>query len=137
MKKILAFGTFDLLHPGHINCLNQAKSLGDKLYVCVARDVNVRKHKGKAPHWDENKRVEEIRKAYKDANITLGYKRNIYKCLTDVKPDIIALGYDQIVFTDKLEEALKERGLTETKIVRLKPFKPEKFKTSFCVKSKE
>ena len=41
MKRVVATGTFDLLHPGHIYYLEQSRALGDELHVIVARDVNV------------------------------------------------------------------------------------------------
>lgn len=48
MKKVMATGTFDLLHPGHGIYLNEAKKLGGedaKLYVVIARDSTVEKEK--------------------------------------------------------------------------------------------
>jgi len=131
MKKILTFGTFDLFHPGHKNFLNQAKKLGDKLFICIARDKNVEKHKHKKPKQDENKRKEELEKNFPEANIRLGYlkKENIYKCLSDIKPNIIALGYDQTIYTDRLEEELAKRNL-KTEVLRMKAYKESIYKSS-------
>ncbi|MCJ7794379.1 MAG: adenylyltransferase/cytidyltransferase family protein, partial [Methanoregulaceae archaeon] len=42
MKRVVATGTFDLLHPGHLYYLEQSKKLGDELFVIVARNTNVR-----------------------------------------------------------------------------------------------
>jgi D-beta-D-heptose 7-phosphate kinase/D-beta-D-heptose 1-phosphate adenosyltransferase len=46
MKKIIVNGTFDILHIGHINLLNYAKSLGDHLLVCIDTDRRVKELKG-------------------------------------------------------------------------------------------
>jgi len=131
MKKVLTFGTFDLFHPGHKSFLDQAASLGDKLFICIARDKNVEKHKEHKSEWDENKRKEQLEKHFPEADIRLGYleKEKIYECLTDIKPDIIALGYDQRIYTEKLEEELKKRNL-KTEIHRMKAFHEEIYKSS-------
>jgi len=133
MKKVLAFGTFDIFHPGHKYFLEQASLLGDELYIRIARDLNVKKYKGKRSKWDESKRLKEVLKYFPDAKVSLGYldKSKIYECLSEIQPDIIALGYDQKIFVEKLGEELKKRELNKTKIVRLKSFKPEKYKSSF------
>ena len=41
LTRVLATGTFDLLHPGHVYFLTQARAMGDELFVIVARDSNV------------------------------------------------------------------------------------------------
>ena len=57
MKKVMAFGSFDILHDGHKHYLKEAKSFGDYLVVIVARDENIVKFKGKKPKNDENYRL--------------------------------------------------------------------------------
>ena len=47
MKTVMAFGTFDLMHPGHEYFLRQAKKRGDYLIAVIARDSTVKKLKGK------------------------------------------------------------------------------------------
>ncbi len=58
MTRVLATGTFDLLHPGHLLYLERSKKLGDELVVIVARDVNV-KHKPK-PIVPEDQRLKMV-----------------------------------------------------------------------------
>ena len=47
MKTIFVNGTFDILHPGHVQLLNYARSLGDSLIVAIDSDQRVRELKGK------------------------------------------------------------------------------------------
>lgn len=126
-KRVVCAGTFDHLHLGHANFLKQAKALGDELIVIVARDENVRRIKNILPEHNENERRESVEKTDIPDKVTLGYTdKDIFKILEDLKPDIIALGYDQRVSEDKLKERLPK-----CKIVRLKPFKPDKYKSSY------
>jgi FAD synthetase len=135
MKKVMIFGVFDLLHPGHLSFLKQAKKLGSFLIVSVARDVNVKKIKGKSPVFSEKKRVEHIKQLKIANKVVLGGTKDPWPHIKKEKPDIIALGYDQGSFVGNLPEELRKRGL-KTKVVRLKPFRPEVFKTSILRKKK-
>lgn len=126
-KRVVCAGTFDHFHLGHANFLKQAKALGDELIVIVARDENVRRIKNILPEHNENERRESVEKTDIPDKVTLGYTdKDIFKILENLKPDIIALGYDQRVSEDKLKERLPK-----CKIVRLKPFKPDKYKSSY------
>ena len=129
MKKILAFGTFDHLHPGHIYFLKEAKNLGDELHVIIALDETVKKVKKNFPRWDETKRIKEVSKISEVDFTYLGSPYNHYECLDFIKPDVIALGYDQRSFTDSLGNELRKRSLT-TKIIRIDSYEPEKYKSS-------
>lgn len=123
MIKILAFGTFDKLHQGHINFLKQAKKKGDRLYVVLARDVNIKKIKGHWPKDNEKKRIKKLQKTKIADVVLLGYKqyKNRTKIIKKIKPHVICLGYDQ----PKLK--LKNKKI---KIIRLHPYQPKKYKSS-------
>ena len=54
--KVITFGTFDLLHIGHINILKNAKSLGDELIVGVSTDKFSIEKKNRKPIYNENDR---------------------------------------------------------------------------------
>jgi len=130
-KIVLAFGTFDLLHPGHKFFLKQCRKKGDKLVVLVARDKTVKHLKSKTPVYSEIKRMEKIRNLKIADLVVLGkhdYKKR-YDILEMIRPDIICLGYDQKFFVKNLNQVLKKIKLN-CKIVRIKPFKPEKYKSS-------
>jgi len=129
MKRVLVFGTFDGLHPGHINFFQQAKKLGDELIIVVARDATVERVKGRRPRKNENARLSDARNAGIAGEVLLGNLGDPYAIIKQIKPDIIALGYDQTSFTANLESELKKAAIS-VKIVRLKPHKPEIFKSS-------
>lgn len=127
-KKVIVFGTFDLIHPGHAYFLKQAKEYGDYLVVVIARDNTVCAVKGKAPQFDENERKDNINKLNIADKVVLGCldPNDRYKVIVDEKPDIIALGYDQKVFVDKLVDVIDDN----VQIVRIPPYMPEVYKSS-------
>jgi len=131
-KKVMVFGTFDIIHPGHINFLKQAKKHGNHLTIVIARDQTVKQVKSRLPLNNENKRQQNIIKTKLADQVVLGNLDNKYKIIKQLKPDIICLGYDQIAFTEKLEEKLEEFNLN-CKIIKLKPYQPEKYKSSKIV----
>lgn len=133
MKKVLVFGTFDILHEGHRFLFKEAKKHGDFLIVVVARDKTVSRVKKRKTVFNEEKRLQAVLGVSDVDYAFLGYVDDVYKVLDDVGPDVICLGYDQSHFVDKLEGELKKRKL-KTKIVRLPPFKEHKFKSSLLRK---
>jgi len=128
MKKVIVFGTFDVVHPGHLHFFEQAKKFGE-LFVVIARDQNVKKVKGKKPCHSEKVRKSNLVKLKITHKIYLGDLWDPYKIIAKVKPDIIALGYDQDSFTKNLCEELKKRKI-KAKIIRLKSHQPHKYKSS-------
>ena len=129
MKKVMAFGTFDGLHEGHLDFFRQAKEYGNYLIVAVARDVNVKKIKSRLPVNNENERLAIVKQCGLVDEARLGYENDPYKIIKEVKPDVICIGYDQNSFNKNLEARLQEMGL-DIKIYTLKAYKPEKFKSS-------
>lgn len=134
----MVFGTFDIVHPGHINFFEQARTLAGKrdpyLIVSLARDKNVLRIKGKAPQSGERIRLTKIKSIKEVDRAILGALGNHLPHIIKEQPDIIALGYDQNAYVKGLRIALKNAGLT-VKIVRLKPYFPNKYKTSLIRKS--
>ncbi len=129
-KKVMVFGTFDIFHPGHRYFLREAKKLGDYLVVVVARDKTVEKVKKEKPYHNEEERKRVLEKSKIADKVILGNLGNKYKVIKDYRPDVIALGYDQKIFTDKLTEKLKELNLVDVKIKRLAAYQPYKYKSS-------
>ncbi|HEX8974309.1 MAG TPA: adenylyltransferase/cytidyltransferase family protein [Patescibacteria group bacterium] len=137
MKKVLVFGTFDIFHEGHRNFLKQARKHGEFLRVVVARDATVLKVKGRLPRSSEQQRADTIRKSRLADEVVLGNLNDKYAVVRDFKPDVICLGYDQEFFTAELRRKLNESGLERTKIIRLEPFEPDKYKSSLLRRKME
>lgn len=133
MKKILVFGTFDGLHPGHLNFLQQAAKLG-QVFVVVARDANVVHIKARKSHFSERSRLLKVAKVPNVFYARLGSQENFLQPIIEIEPDIIALGFDQKTFTpNELKTKLRKINLAP-KIIRLKSFQPEKYKSSLLPK---
>lgn len=130
MKKVMCFGTFDILHPGHEFFLSEARKLGDYLVVVIARDEIVGMVKGRPPMHREDSRLSQVRQLGIADKVMLGnLGPDRLKLIMEEKPGIICLGYDQKSFTENLGERLLERGL-KVEIVRLPPFQPDIYKSS-------
>ncbi|MDB5204073.1 MAG: cytidyltransferase-related domain [Candidatus Taylorbacteria bacterium] len=94
-KKVLVFGTFDRLHPGHLYFLTEAKKLGH-LYISVSSDESALQRKGKNPIHNIKERMEALRQLNIAVEVLEGDKTlNEWTAIKIAKPDIIALGFDQ------------------------------------------
>ena len=120
MVRVLATGTFDILHPGHLLYLSGARSLGDELYVIVARDFMI-KHKPK-PVVPEEQRLAMVQALRVVDKAMLGSEKDIFEPLREIRPDIIALGANQFFKEKDLEEQLRVHGI-DAKVVRINSFK--------------
>lgn len=128
-KTVMAFGTFDYFHAGHENFLKQAAALGSVLIVVIARDETVKNVKGLRATNSEKKRLKDVSVCPYVTKAVLGNLDDKYRIIKKYKPDIIALGYDQFVFTYKLRTFLIKEKM-DTEIIRLQAFKPSAFKSS-------
>ncbi len=127
--RVLAQGSFDLIHPGHLFYLTQAKKQGDYLIVIVARDSTIKRIKHRKPIFPEKMRLEMIRSLKMVNEAVLGGKGNILDKVVELKPDVIVLGYDQDVSREELQTKLKARGLN-CKIVRASAHQPGYYKST-------
>lgn len=123
--RVLSCGTFDNLHPGHIAYLEQAAKLGNELCVVVARDENVKRIKGRYPEQNEEIRKKRLAQELVVDHVFLGYPgKDFLKIVQEIKPDIIALGYDQ-----KRPSGLEDLfSICQIKV--LDSYYPEKYKSS-------
>lgn len=118
IKVVFIGGGFEVIHAGHLHTVNQAKKLGDVLVAVVARDDTIRKRKGRKPISPESERVDLLSALRLVDAAILGGRGNIYDTLEKVRPDVVALGYDQYhTVTDVKREAVR-RGL-QVSVVRL------------------
>jgi len=125
----MVFGTFDILHPGHIHFLKQAKSMGDFLIVSIARQEHIRRIKGRQAIHSEQERKKMLEAVKYVNKVVLGSKDDYIGHILKQKPDIIVLGYDQKYFTEGLTEKLRKKGLN-VRITRLRAYKPGIYKSS-------
>ena len=132
MTRIMVFGTFDMIHPGHEDLFRQARELEADPYLIVslARDSVAARYKKNELHNDEEARLRMLEAHPSVDKAVLGDEVGYIAHIVRESPDIIALGYDQEgEYVDRLAEELAAAGLTP-RIVRLSPHKPEIYKTS-------
>lgn len=130
-KKVLVFGTFDGIHPGHIFFLNKAKELGD-LYISLASNKSILTRKIKAPKKTESQRLEDI-KNLNVGKVTIGDTvLGRWSEIKKIKPTIIAVGYDQKTLKANLKKIQKDFGFT---IVTIKSYMPKKYHSSIIKKT--
>lgn len=118
MVRVMASGVFDLIHPGHISYLQQARAYGDELVVVVACDdtVRKRKHEPITPDYMRAKIVENLKPV--DRAIVGTNTGDFFDTVRSVDPDIIVLGFDQDFNEKDLEKRLVEHGLGKIKVRR-------------------
>jgi glycerol-3-phosphate cytidylyltransferase/FAD synthetase len=121
---VLAGGVFDIIHPGHIHTLNAAKELGDVLVVVVATDNTAVKMKKRRPLHAQDQRQELVNSLSMVDLCLIGQEDDIFKTVNHVKPQIIALGYDQIHQEKFITEGCKKINLN-AKVARLQSPIPE------------
>jgi len=135
MKKniVLASGTFDLLHLGHVKYLEEAKKAGGenaKLIVIVARDSTVEKRKGTKPIMPEDQRRALVESLKVVDEAVLGYKDfNLEMTIEKIKPNIIAVGHDQTGIEKAVRNLVNEKSL-DIQIVKIGRFGKEELNSS-------
>jgi FAD synthetase len=117
MTVVVATGVFELIHPGHLLFLNEAKKLGNKLVVIVARDSSVGRRKSHS-FVPEAQRLEVVKSLRVVDDAILGDEMDMFKPIERLKPDVIALGFDQDFDENEIRAELKKRGL-KASVVRL------------------
>ena len=117
-KIVLAGGVFDIIHPGHIHTLTAAKALGDVLVVAIATDKTAQKMKKMRPLHNQKLRCELVSSLSMVDEAIVGHEEDIFETVKEVKPDIIALGYDQIHQEKFISDGCKQISL-DIEIVRL------------------
>lgn len=117
MKTVMAQGTFDVLHPGHIYYLERSAELGDELLVIIARDSRVKDRKELV--FDEEERREMIQALEAVDEAVLGSKKDIYETVRSVDPGVITLGYDQGHDAEEVKEMAEEATGHEVEVTRI------------------
>jgi FAD synthetase len=115
-RRVVATGTFDILHPGHLFYLEESKKLGDELWVIVARDSNV-KHKPR-PIISEEHRLQMVAALKPVDHAILGDKTDIFHPIEEIRPDVITLGFNQMFREEDLKKQLAERKIL-SEVIRI------------------
>jgi len=138
-KVILASGVFDLLHLGHVRFLEHAKRAGGKnakLIVIIARDSTVEKTKGRKPIMSEEQRCALVESLKVVDEAVLGYEdMDIGEVIEEVKPDVIALGYDQADMEKEVKTYISENRLP-VEVVKIGRFGENALDSSSKIKQK-
>lgn len=125
MKKVITYGTFDLLHYGHINLLRRAKSLGDYLIVGLSTDEFNNKEKNKECYFDyENRKLLLDAVRYVDCVIP---ENNWEQKISDIQKyniDVFVIGDD---WKGKFDH-LKDSGVEVVYLPRTKEISTSKIK---------
>ncbi len=120
-RTVVAQGTFDILHPGHVHYLTEAAAMGDRLVVIVARRANV-DHKA-TPICSARQRRDVIAALEVVDEAILGHEQDIFIPIEELEPDIIALGHDQHHDPAAISGELEARGL-DCAVERVGPREP-------------
>ena len=138
-KVVLASGTFDLLHLGHVKYLEEAKKAGGRgatLFVIVARDRTVEKRKGEKPVMPEEHRRALVESLKVVDEAVLGYEDfDIGSVIEKIKPDVIAVGYDQRGIEEQVCKAVAQKKLP-VQVVRISKFGKDELNSSLKIKRK-
>ncbi len=136
---VIASGVFDLLHLGHVRFLEEAKKSGGRnaeLIVIIARDNTVKKNKGRKPIMSENQRRALVESLKVVDEAVLGFEKfNLEDVIERVKPNIIALGYDQ----ENIEKSIKKyskKNKLNIKVIRIGKFEEDELDSSSKIRQK-
>ena len=136
MSRVLVFGTFDALHPGHIHFLRQARKHGSWLVASVARDQFVRNHKQREPFDHETKRLLSLLdSSLVDEAYFSDEAVGSFQIVLRSRPDVICVGHDQGSLKTHLEEWLQEHRL-DIPVELMAPHHPERYKSSKIIPTK-
>jgi glycerol-3-phosphate cytidylyltransferase len=135
MKRAMVFGSFDIIHRGHLSFLRQARRKGRWLIASVARDSFIKSEKNREPVHSEQERITQVleTKLVREAYLA-DEKIGTYTTVLKAKPDVICLGHDQERLKANLEEWMQKEKI-EIPIYVLKPFKPERYKSSKLIRN--
>ncbi len=138
-KVVLASGVFDLLHLGHVRFLEEAKKAGGKdaeLIVIIARDSTVEKRKGRKPVMSENQRRALVESLKVVDEAVLGFEQfDLGDVIERVKPDVVALGYDQTEVEKAAKKYVNNHKLN-IQVVRIGKFEEDELDSSSKIRQK-
>lgn len=111
LKVVMLGGAFEIIHPGHVHAISEAKGLGNTLVVVVATDESVERNKGRPPATSQASRVALVSSLRQVDLAVPGNKGSIYDILVKIRPNLVALGYDQHHNGDEIVREAAKRGV--------------------------
>ena len=133
LKVVMIGGAFEIIHPGHLETFSAARKLGNTLVVVVATDESVVRSKGRPPVANQERRMTLV-SSIRNVDLALpGNRGSIYEILSRIRPDVVAVGYDQAHRTEDIVKEAAKRGL-KIRVTRLQTPIPE-VKTSKILQS--
>ena len=117
MKTVMAQGTFDILHPGHLYYFRKSAELGDKLVVVISTDIRAGESRDLC--FSQGERKEMVNALEVVDKAIIGFEGDIYATVEEVDPDVITLGYDQYHNEDEVREMAKEATGHEVDVERI------------------
>lgn len=115
MKTVMAQGTFDIIHPGHLHYLEKSRELGDEVIVVIARDSRIEKD----VYFNEDERREIVDSIEHVDKAVLGSEGDIYSTVSEIDPDVITLGYDQSHDEEDVKEMAEKATGHEVEVKRI------------------
>ena len=113
MKRALVFGTFDIIHRGHISFLRQARRKGRWLIVSVARDSFIREMKDRDPIHTEQERITQLLETGLVKEVYLADAQiGTYTTVRRARPEVICFGHDQDALKEDLQQWLVRNEMT-------------------------
>jgi len=138
-KVVLASGVFDLLHIGHVRFLEDAKKAGGpnaKLVVIIAKDTTVERIKGRTPIMSEDQRLALVESLKVVDEAVMGYEGlDIGEVIDKIKPDVIALGWDQEEMENQVKAYAKPHKVA-IKVVRIGKYAQNALDSSSKIRQK-
>jgi len=129
-RRVLVFGTFDILHPGHTSFLRQARRQGEVLLAAVARDAFVACFKGRPPRHTETERKRALRASGLVDAVYLGDRKpGSYAIVMRLRPHVVCVGHDQHLLEASLR-AWVARSALAIEVHRLRGYRPDIYKSS-------
>ncbi len=127
---MLVFGTFDVVHPGHIYFLQQARKRGDRLVASVARDGFVARFKGRPPVHTEDERLRHVLDTgLVDEAFLSDEEQGTYSAIRRLQPEVICLGHDQDALGENLVDWMRREGV-EASVETIDALEPRRYKSS-------
>jgi FAD synthetase len=137
IRKVMIFGVFDRLHPGHLDFFRQARKHGDELIAVVARDQVVMELKNKTPFHSGAERLAMVREVPEVTRAVLGDEvSGSYGVIAAHQPDVICVGYDQRGLAEDIDLKMKNAAISTIPICRLAPYRPKHLHTSLLALKK-